>query len=54
MADKVAKALNLLGADHDLDSADTDALLDLINKYLEDLEGIAPPVTQPFNYTAWP
>ena len=55
MADKVARALNLLGADRDLlDSADANALLDLIDEYLEDLEGIAPPVTQPFNYTIWP
>ena len=52
MADKVARALNLLGADRDLDSADTDALLELIDEYLEDSEGIAPPVTQPFSYTA--
>ena len=53
MADKVARALNLLGADHDLlESADADALLELIDEYLEDSEGIAPPVTQPFNYTA--
>ena len=52
MADKVARALNLLGADRDLlESTDTDALLELI-EYLEDSEGIAPPVTQPFNYTA--
>ena len=52
MADKVARALNLLGANRDLlDSAGADAL---INKHLEDSEGIAPPVIQPFNYTAWP
>ena len=31
---------------------DTDALLKLIEKYLKDTEGIVPPVTQPFNYTA--
>ena len=45
MADRVARALNL-GADRDLlGSADTEALLDLINEYLEDPEGIAPPVS---------
>ena len=55
MADKVARALNHLGADCNLlDSADANALLDLIDEYLDDSEGIAPPVTQPFNYTAWP
>ena len=55
MADKVARALNLLGADRDLlDSADANSLLDLIDEYLDDSEGIAPPVTQPFNYTTWP
>ena len=44
MADKVARALNLLGADQDLfNSADGDALLDLINEYLDDSEGTAPP-----------
>ena len=53
MVDKVARALNLLGADSNLlDSADADALLELIDEYLEDSEGIAPPVTQPFSYTA--
>ena len=53
MADQVARALNLLGADRDLfESADADALLELIDEYLEDSEGIAPPATQPFNYTA--
>ena len=45
MADKVARALNLLGADQDLfNSADGDALLDLIDdEYLDDSGGIAPP-----------
>jgi hypothetical protein len=53
MADKVARALNLLGADRDLlDSADAGDLLELIDEYLEDSSGTAPPVTQPFNYTA--
>ena len=52
MVDKVARALNLLGANRDLESADADALLELIDEYLEDSEGITPPVTQPFNYTA--
>ena len=41
MADKVARALNLLGAL--FDSADGDALLDLIDEYLDNSEGIAPP-----------
>ena len=40
MADKVARALNLLGADRDLfDSADADALLDLIDEYFDDPQG---------------
>ena len=44
MADKVARALNLLGADQDLfNLANGDALLDLINEYLDDTGGIAPP-----------
>ena len=39
-----AWALNLLGVDQDLfNSADGDALLDLIDKYLDDSGGIAPP-----------
>lgn len=47
MADRVARALNLLGADRDLfDSADGNSLLDLIGEYLDDSEGTAPP----FNY----
>ena len=46
MADRVARALNLLGADRDLlGSADAEALLDLIDEHLEDPEGIAPPVS---------
>ena len=52
MADKVARALNFLGADRDLlDSADGDAFLDLIDEYLDDPEGIATPVNPTFNYT---
>ena len=44
LADKAAQALTLLGADQDLfNSAVCDALLDLINKYLDDNGGIAPP-----------
>lgn len=40
MADKVARALNLLGADRDLfNSADGDAFLDLIDEYLDNPEG---------------
>ena len=39
MADRVARALNLLGADRDfLDTADSDNLLDLIEEYLDDPE----------------
>ena len=46
MAEKVARALNLLGADRDLlESADADALLELMDEYLDDPEGIAPPVS---------
>jgi len=42
MAEKVARALNRLGADHDLlDSADV--LLDLIDDYFDDTQNIAPP-----------
>ena len=45
MADKVARALNLLGADRDLlDSEDANSLLDLIDEYLDDPQGIATPV----------
>ena len=44
MADKIARALNLLSADQDLfNSADGDALLDLINEYLDNSGGKAPP-----------
>ena len=40
MADKIARALNLLGADRDLlDSADGSALIDLIHEYLDDPQG---------------
>ena len=46
MADKVARALNLLGADRDLfNTADGDAFLDLIDEYLDESQGIAPPVS---------
>ena len=45
MAERVARVLNLLGADRDLDSADADAILRLIDEYLEDPAGIAPPVS---------
>ena len=51
MADKVARVLNFLGADRDLDSADGYAFLDLIDEYLDDSEGIAAPVNPIFNYT---
>ena len=45
MAENVPRAFNLLGADIDLlKSADADALLELIDDYLEDPEGISPPV----------
>ena len=44
MADRVARALNLLGADRDLGLADT-KVLQLIDEYLADPEGIAPPVS---------
>ena len=37
MADRIARALNLLGADRDLfDSPDSDALLELIDDYFDD------------------
>jgi len=50
MADKVARALNLLGADGDLlNSADGDAFLALIEDYLDDPEGIAPPFNPTIN-----
>ena len=46
MADKVARALNILGANRDLlNSADREALLDLIGEYLD---GVAPPVSPTF------
>jgi len=39
MAEKVARALNRLGANRDLlDSTDADALLDLIADYFDDTE----------------
>ena len=44
MADKVARALNLLGADRDLfNSADCNAFLELIDEYLDDPEGMPHP-----------
>ena len=44
MAEKIARALNRLGADRDLlHSADADALLDLFDEYFDDTPGIAPP-----------
>lgn len=55
MAVKVAQALNLLAGDrYLLESADTDALLELIDEYLQDPEGIAPPFAEPFNYYTAP
>ena len=36
MADKVSRALNLLGADSDLFSSDGDKLMELINDYWAD------------------
>ena len=33
MADKIARALNLLGADRDLLNSDADALIDVIDDY---------------------
>ena len=36
MAERIARALNLLGADRDLLSTDGDALLELIDEYLAD------------------
>ena len=58
MAERVARALNLLGANGDLlSTADTDALLELIDDYLaeeeqpEDNQGNPTPATQPFNHT---
>ena len=52
MAEKVARALNRLGVDCNLlDSAD--ALLDLIDDYFNDPQGIAPPFNPtPFNNTS--
>ena len=57
MAKRVARALDLLGANGDIfGTADTDALLELIDDYLADNEhpkdnqGNPTPVTQPFNH----
>ena len=42
MADRVARGLNVLGADRDLfKSADGKALIHLIDEYFDDPEGIA-------------
>ena len=55
MAERVARALNLLGTNGNLlGTADTDDLLELIDDYLaddEDNQGNPTPVTQPFNHT---
>ena len=49
MAERVARALNLLGADGNLlGTADTDALLELIDDYLQ--SRLPHPLTQPFNH----
>ena len=51
MADKVARALNLLGADRGLfNSADSDVLLDLVDEYFDDREGTATPFNPTLNY----
>ena len=51
MADKVARALNLLGADRGLfNSADSDVLLDLVDEYFDDREGTAIPFNPTLNY----
>lgn len=54
MAEKIARALNRLDADRDLlDSADADALLDLIDDYFDDTQGIDSSLNPtPFNNTA--
>ena len=36
MDDKIARALNLLGADQDLLNSDVDSLIDIINNYFGD------------------
>ena len=45
MEDRIARALNRLGEDADLLSADTDGLLDLLDDYLDDDDppGKTPP-----------
>ena len=47
MAERVAQALNVLGADGDLLGTDTDALLELIDEYLttEDDDQCSPILT---------
>ena len=54
MADRVACALNVLGADRDLfDSPDSDLLLELIDDYLDDpvdSEGKPTPACKNLNY----
>ena len=50
MADKVVRALNLLGADGDLlNSADGDTFLALIEDYPDNPDGIAPPFNPAIN-----
>ena len=45
IADKVARALNL-AADRDLfNSADGGAFLNLVDKYVDDCQGTAPPIS---------
>ena len=52
MEDRIARALNRLGEDADLLSADTDGLLDLLDDYLDDDNppGKTPP-KYPYYYT---
>lgn len=47
MEDRIARALNRLGEDADLLSADTDGLLDLLDDYFDDDDplGKTPPST---------
>ena len=41
MADRVARAINVLGADHGfLNTTDSDALLELIEDYLEEPDDV--------------
>jgi hypothetical protein len=43
MEDRIARALNRLGEDADLLSADTDGLLDLLDDYLDDDDPLGKP-----------